>query len=296
MSVTGTEIRYLLGIDGGGTKTEFLLTDLDGNEIKRTILGPSNPMNIGFENAKNILCDGINEVSPGIPKNLISVFAGIAGVTDPESNKKIQELFESLEFGKSGISSDIDSALEVALKGKNGIMIIIGTGIAAFTQKGNERHRISGWGYLIDKGGSGFHLGSAAFESAFSFIDGRGGSEKMLRLIEERLEYPLVDSIGEIYSKGNSFIASFSPVVFTAYRDGDIFAEEILKRNTKEIAEIIAAGRKFAPDGKVVFCGGLGKEKEILTPFINAHLPEETEIEFCNEPTVNGAVSLAGKL
>ena len=105
-----------------------------------------------------------------------------------------------------------------------------------------------------------------------------------------------MDSIGEIYSKGNSFIASFSPVVFTAYRDGDVFAEEILKRNTKEIAEIIPAGRKFAPDGKVVFCGGLGKEKEILTPFINAHLPEETELEFCNEPTVNGAVSLAGKL
>ncbi len=45
------KIRYLLGIDGGGTKTEFVLSHINGNEIARVVLGCSNPVNIGTENA-----------------------------------------------------------------------------------------------------------------------------------------------------------------------------------------------------------------------------------------------------
>ena len=55
-------IKYLLGIDGGGTKTEFLLSDLNGNEIKRLFLGGSNPVNIGIENTLAVLEKGIKQI------------------------------------------------------------------------------------------------------------------------------------------------------------------------------------------------------------------------------------------
>ena len=55
-----SKIKYCLGIDGGGTKTEFLLTDIHSAEIKRLVLGSSNPVNEGLDAAKAILKEGIH--------------------------------------------------------------------------------------------------------------------------------------------------------------------------------------------------------------------------------------------
>ena len=71
-------IKYLLGIDGGGTKTEFLLTDMNEKEIKRIFLGASNPVNIGLENTKALLKEGITEICDGYDFSEIAVFAGLA--------------------------------------------------------------------------------------------------------------------------------------------------------------------------------------------------------------------------
>lgn len=296
MAGTDIKIKYLLGIDGGGTKTEFLLCHTNGDKIKRIVLGPSNPVNIGIEKTKNLLATGIEDVCKNIDKSEISLFAGIAGGISADNKKHINEFLSSFGFGRYDNAGDTDSALEVTLKGEDGVAIIIGTGVIAFCRKNNTRKRISGWGYLIDKGGSGFHFGSDAIQSALKFIDGRGGSEKILNLIEEKLEKPLPDAIGEIYEKGPSFVASFAPIVFSAFEEGDRYAEEILNRNAKEIAEIIVAGKMFCPDGKVILCGGLCKQSKILREFISNHLDEKINFEFCEEPVINGAVSLAKKL
>ena len=45
------EPSYYLGIDGGGTKTEFLLVSENGDEISRITLGASNPVDIGMSKA-----------------------------------------------------------------------------------------------------------------------------------------------------------------------------------------------------------------------------------------------------
>ena len=71
--------RYYLGIDGGGTKTDFVFADENGKILQKLRLGPSNPIDAGFEYATAILNQGICTLTAGIPKNLISVFAGIAG-------------------------------------------------------------------------------------------------------------------------------------------------------------------------------------------------------------------------
>ena len=53
---------YYLGVDGGGTKTSFALADGEGNIINELVLGPSNPVDLGFEGASDILSKGINEM------------------------------------------------------------------------------------------------------------------------------------------------------------------------------------------------------------------------------------------
>ena len=71
------EISYYLGIDGGGTKTEFLLQDKDGNTVRQIILGASNPNDVGMEKCQKILELGITEVCDRIDKRKYPCLRGL---------------------------------------------------------------------------------------------------------------------------------------------------------------------------------------------------------------------------
>ncbi len=291
-------IRYLLGIDGGGTKTEFLLTSSDGNEIRRLFLGNSNPVNQGIENTFAVLREGITEICTDIDISKVSVFAGIAGSKTDENQKLICHFLSDFGFGFFDCTSDIDLALEVSLKGGNGTCVIMGTGIVAFSRSGENLQRAGGRGYMIDKGGSGFHFGSDALNCAFGYIDSKDGSETILNLIEKKLGKELVSSVSEIYNGGPSYIASFAPVIFEAFGLGDTFASEIIERNACEAAKIINSSRKALEksDDKIVICGGLCKQKEILYPYLFKYIDDDAPLTFLDEPMVNGAITLAKRL
>lgn len=288
-------IKYLLGIDGGGTKTEFLLSKLNGQEIRRLFLGGSNPVNKGIENTFAVLNEGIVQICDGFALSEISVFAGIAGSKSSENQRLINDFLSRFGFASYDCGSDIDLALEAALKGEDGTAVIMGTGIVAYARSGDTLHRAGGRGYMIDKGGSGFHFGSDALNSAFEFIDGRGGSETIFRLVESKLDKNLADSVAEIYSGGAAYVASFAPIVFEAFDMGDSVACEIIDRNAYEAAKVINSVRRKLNNykDKIVICGGLCKQKEILYPFIIKYIEGEALLTFNDEPLVNGAISLA---
>lgn len=292
------KINYLLGIDGGGTKTEFLLTDSDKKEIRRIILGASNPVSTGIENTYDILKNGIVEICSKINTSETSVFAGIAGAKTGDNRRLINEFLSGFGFASYDCGSDTDLAIEAALNGENGTVVIMGTGIVAFTCTDNNFYRSGGRGYMIDKGGSGFHFGSDALNAAFEYIDGRGGSEVILNLVEQMLGKSLESSLPEIYSIGSTYIASFAPVVFEAYNLGDTTAFKIIERNAYEASKIINGARRQSTDvnDKIVICGGLCKQKDILEPFLMKYIENITSLHFLDKPMVNGAISLAGRL
>lgn len=291
-------VRFLLGIDGGGTKTEFLLTDLNEKEIKRLFLGSSNPVNKGIENTFTVLNEGIMRICEGFNISEISAFAGIAGGKTGGNQNLINDFLSRFGFASFDCGSDIDLVLEAALKGENGTAVIMGTGIVAYTRSGERLHRTGGRGYMIDKGGSGFHFGSDALNSAFEFLDGRGGSEIILKLVEKKLGKSLESSVTEIYNGGSAFVASLAPAVFEAYNLGDADASEIIDRNAYEAAKIINGTRNFLKnyDDKIVVCGGLCKQKEILHHFLVKYIEGSSSLTFLDEPMVNGAVALAKRL
>lgn len=105
------------------------------------------------------------------------------------------------------------------------------------------------------------------------------------------------DIISDIYSGGITEVAAFAPIAFEAYEKGDSSAAEILDKNAFEIALIIrtCCDDLDENDRKIVLCGGLCNQKEILGPLISKHLGDGYDVEFLHEPMVSGAVSLAMK-
>lgn len=304
-----TKMLYFLGIDGGGTKTEFVLQNADGETCASCILAASNPADIGIQQSEAVLRDGIETVCAGIPYSEIYLFAGIAGAISTGSREAMAGFFSSFGFTGYGYASDNDNIIAAGLKNGDGITMIIGTGVCAFTVRAGQRKRTAGWGYLIDRGGSAYNIGADALRAYYMALDGTGPATSLSEAVEARSGLSPDVLLGKIYADGKRYIASFAPVVFREAEKGDEAAREIISRNASCAAGFLsAAAEPFRDDGSavlpIVLAGGLTNEPAFLTalktaaePLLRQVLPEtECRITVLPCRPVDGALLRAREL
>ncbi len=290
---------YYLGIDGGGTKTEFVLTDREGNVLNRYLLGSGNPVDIGIERTLDVLNTGIMNVCANIPFRKISAFVGLAGGTTGDYKQQIHEFLQKYNFCCVNNGSDVQNAVAGALGDKDGIVVIMGTGDIAFSQIDRTLYRTGGFGYLFDEGGSGYSIGRDAILASLKAEEGTGKKTIISEMISQKFESNCVfDILSKLYIGGKRKIASFAPAVFEAYEKGDKVAKEIIEKNMKQITVLIDdATRHFENQEKieVVLVGGVSKKSDIILPIIKKYIKNKNKYNFSvyNAPTVNGALALA---
>lgn len=295
-----SEASYFLGIDGGGTKTEFLLINRLGEEVKRVVLGPSNPVDIGLNEALETLENGINEVCEGIPFGKISVFAGIAGGITGQNKKKINTFLNRFRFQRVDNDSDAKNAVAL-LPGDNQISVILGTGDIAFTKTNGAVFRTGGFGYLFDEGGSGYAIGRDALLKEFKREQYKLPPTVLSRSLKEQSKIDsFLDALSDFFEGSKKKIASVAPAVFNAFYEGDRDAKEIIEKNMRGVASLIIDASRFLHRKEIeVFISGSIGSKEGVIDLINAHLKElkpeiNYKLEVLSTPPVIGAVKLAG--
>lgn len=132
--------RYLLGIDGGGSKTEFLLTDLDLNPVKTfTVEKGSNPWHGSLEQTLDVLKEGLKQFDSADLQNVSIAYAGISGCFGPSSIKgQIQDCLHEY-VKKADIGGDLESSFYAQASGKAGLLALAGSGsvIAHFKEDGS---------------------------------------------------------------------------------------------------------------------------------------------------------------
>lgn len=301
-----TEQRHSLlyfGIDGGGTKTEFVLADHDGNVIKRILRGTSNPSDIGIKAALEILRSGIMEICTDHPPKSISVFAGLAGGSTEGIKEQINQFLNGFGFAQVKHGSDAKNAIAAGLGNRDGIAVIMGTGSVAFAQCEKRQHRVGGYGYLFGDLGSGFAFGRDAILAALQVEDGSGEPTAIYEQVKALCKKECVlESLGAYYEGGKRIIAQYASCIFEAYEKGDSLARKILERNLEAIAQTIrgavkhlSLSHKTVP---VVLCGGIcNAYEDIIIPILNKILSADTQkysISVCKKPMVYGALTLAG--
>lgn len=295
-------IKYYLGVDGGGTKTRFALADNCGRILKVVTLGASNPIDLGISACLDVLSEGIEKVCEGIPFSQISAFVGVAGGISGGNAELISKFLAEYSFAKYANGSDSENILAAGLKGKDGVAVIMGTGSCAFVRKGGRTIRIGGMGYLFDFAGSGYDVGAHGIAAALGEEDGTGEKTKIRDKILARTgKSSVLDSLGEFYAKGKREIASYAPTVFEAFDEGDEVARRILRTNMKRVALLIrTAGKRFDEEiVNVKVVGGLAKRFDVLKPYIEEELSNLNDdkkyvFEVLNEDVVNGALYRAG--
>ncbi len=289
---------YLLGIDGGGTKTHLVLADTDMHVLRELTVGGSNPIDIGIEAAKNTLREAIYTLCGDIPLGNIILFAGIAGGASSDMRATFSRFFE--EFGFYAFENDSDNRNIVAagLGKENGVSLILGTGICAFCQKDGALARVAGWGYLFDDGGSAFNIGRDGLATHFRALDGTGPQTAIRTAIEHTHPNPQT-LLGELYRGGKREIASYARVVYAAAKEGDTVAYNIIRNNMCFAANIIKTATKDLPGERVpvVLAGGLTQDPLTLQ-LLREALPKENpyDLRVLDTAPVGGALLLAREL
>lgn len=297
-------VPYFLGIDGGGSKTDFVLADENGNLVNRITLGACNPVDIGEEEALLVLKDGISQVCGSISFSDISVFAGIAGSSTGDYAHKINRFLRSFNFSRVHNGSDAMNAVALGLGNRDGIIVILGTGAVAFTKESDKITKTGGYGFLFGDKGSGYSLGRDALLAAMEAEDGCGEATVLREYVLKKENTKTVsERLSLFYAGGKRLLASYAPLIFDAWEVGDTVATRILEDNMQAVARmIINASNKmsYQKDIPVVFFGSITKQEHIILPIIRKFLKKESSTEFryrltvCTEPVYKGALLMAG--
>ena len=268
---------FVIGLDGGGTKTIAVLSDGNGNILGKGRSGSSNPRNIGIEEAVENIVKAIKEsaVKVGI-KNISIIFLGLPCVEEEFKEKKdkikkeiLKNSFFSSFTGKIVIESDQLVGFRAVTNEKNGILLNAGTGAVIHGWTGKKEVKIDGWGYLSEEG-SAFWVGQEALRYIFKQIDGREKETLLKNLIFKKLKIKKKEELIEkIYSKGfHEKICSLSVFVAEAGEKKDKIAKEILKEAAKKLSfSAIVAIKKLDFQKKefpLVLSGSMFNSKIIL--------------------------------
>ena len=251
-----TEELYL-GVDGGGTKTEFTLVSADGAVVSRFQKKGCNPNDVGFSGMKDIITEGIHEICVEFPSTK-SVFCGIAGIsTGNHADRLRQEL--KIRFPKLITQIKNDAFNLLAIDEQADMAVISGTGSVVFVKSGDSFTRIGGWGYLLDSAGSAYDIGREALRRALYEEDMMEAPSLLSDKLREKLKVNRVwEQVGTIYKEGRAYVASLSSVVFDAYEEGDVYAEKIIDESAKALAELLNCGiQKHSASPVAIANGGL---------------------------------------
>jgi N-acetylglucosamine kinase-like BadF-type ATPase len=237
-------MRYVLGFDGGGTKTECVLMNSADHVLARTFAGPSNPSRIGVEAAVRAIeeCANLALRDTGLERSAISaVGAGIAGTAKPNMKDSMSRALQNCFAGAAlTVLTDLEAALAAAGEGP-AIILVMGTGSAAFGRNSEgEIARAGGYGRFSSDQGSAYDIGRRAITAAIQ--ERAGGSETVLgRQILEQLrctEWPVVQHRAQTIP--DEIFPPIFPVVAAAADSGDATARGILIEAAQDLAGLLA--------------------------------------------------------
>lgn len=266
-STIHTMIDIVVGVDSGGSKTVAIAGDVKGKILGRGTAGAANPLSVGVERAlENIVTAIKNATSDIKDSSIVSLYVGTAG-GKPKALKdmhKAVSLSPSLKItGNITVDHDLRTALYSGLPDGKGIVLIVGTGSAAFgIDKEGRDVIVSGWNHWLGETG-GYEMGMKAIIAATRSFDGRGGKTILEKIIAERFalkDFMDLSSIIKAPFIDSPKIASLAPFVAKAAQKGDRAAKKIISEMIEEMSCSIKAAAKrvgMKDNLQVVLVGGI---------------------------------------
>jgi len=234
--------RWLLGIDGGATKTLAAVLDVEQRAIHLAHAGPSNEDAVGSRAAVAALLDVAEEAMEraGIAsEQLAAAVLAVAGTDTDAIVRHVRAVHEDWI-----VVNDVVGAWAAATGAQPGIGAISGTGSNVFgVGPGARAWRVGGWGHLLGDEGSGYWLGVESIRAALHDRDGSGPETALSEAVVQFFGAPSVEALASlVYSKplSKSEIAAFTVETCRLAEQGDAVARELYRRGAEQLAGQVA--------------------------------------------------------
>lgn len=255
--------RLFVGVDGGGTSCRARIEDADRRVLGTGTSGPA-AVRLGVDRslAAVEVASRAAARDAGLPPETLAQMdagVGLAGI----GRKGICEKLAARPhpFRTVAYVNDAVIACIGAHAGRDGGIVIIGTGSVGLALVNGREVRIGGYGFPISDEGSGADLGLRAIRLALRAWDGRVAATHLTRRVMERFGDDPFEAVAWMDRATATDYASLAPLVVRCAEDGDAAGRKIVDQAARQIDELV---RRLIACGarRVALLGGLAAAME----------------------------------
>jgi glucosamine kinase len=279
----------VIGVDGGGTGCRARIEDMEGRVLGSGIAGPA-AVRLGIDRAVAAVESACRAAldDAALPLDALGEMDAAIGLAGVGRKGALEQLIAHPQRFRSVIYvNDAFIACIGAHRGRDGGIVIIGTGSVGFAVVDGREIRVGGYGFPISDEGSGADLGLHAIRLALRAHDGRGVSSSLTQEVMTRFADDPFEAVAWMDQATATDYATFAPLVMRHADAGDPVARRIIRDAAEQIDELV---RRLVECGapRIALLGGLASPMQPwLAPDVQRRLsPVEGD-------AVDGALHLA---
>ena len=266
-------IEKILGVEGGGTKTAWVLVERPlappsrgdpGAPLRILAQGKLPPSNFRLETPARL-----RTIFRELPREIDRAGIFLAGCGTNEDRQSLLGLCAEIwPNAKIVTGSDRESGLAAALEHSDGIVVSAGSGSSVTGRRGDKIENAGGWGHILGDTGGGYFLSIQALRLILREYDLHRGEMQFTAKILHALSLNNLDELVRWAQTADKMeIAMLTPVVFEAAASGDARVMEIIEKGAQVLSEYTeaVASRLHLLAPKVVLLGGLFQRDSIYT-------------------------------
>lgn len=262
---------YILGVDGGGTKTVARLVNTDTGQSWQCLGGPSS-LSLGVDSAVKTIVQQGSELArqAGIALSDISLLCGLAGSSEQSLCLAAQHALQA-SFYQVEICSDAKTSAWGANHGQPVAVVALGTGSVAMTLNNQGIETLmGGWGLLVGDEGSGARFGLHAINTMLWEMDSGQELSATGRLLSEQVGHERSDILSWLRTAKSTDFAALLPAIWPLQSHCPI-AQALVQQHLQAVVRIIQTLDTRLP---LMLIGGLAA---LTAPLLPAHIQQRLQ-------------------
>ena len=287
----------ILGVEGGGTKTAWVLVERDGADLQIIEQGKLPPSNFRLATPERL-----RTIFSHLPREIDRAGVFLAGCGTEEDRTSLSRLCSEIwPNAKITIGSDRESGFAAALGHADGIVVNAGSGSSVTGRRGDHIEKAGGWGHILGDAGGGYFISVQALRLVLREYDLHRGEAQFAASILRALSLNSLDELVRWAQTADKMeIAMLAPVVCEAATNGDERVTEILEEGARVLTEYTeaVATRLHLLAPKVMLLGGLFHRDSIYTHTFRRKLKKvlpDARVSTVEQPPELGAAWLAAQ-
>ena len=278
------EKKYIIGVDGGGTKTDYLIFTTEGEWVDNLRVGSRSHevLEGGFDEVEKELLKDIDYL---LTKNSINksdvcgAAFGMAGIDTPAQLLKIKKILNKTGLNYV-VSNDSLLGIKAGCPSGAGICSINGTGtVAAGINEKGDMLQVGGIGLATGDSAGGHLIASLAVRAVYDYYFRCGPqtilTEKIMKFFEIQDPAELMNAISDKFDRNHEMDKTIVTYLFDAANESDAVAVDIVKELANQLAKsvsgcILRLGFKDTPE--VVLAGSVWTKSNC--PLLLSHFKE----------------------